>query len=125
MPVSRHTHRILVQVLCCLFVVRRLRPRSRLFPYTTLFRSHCADHQQRKQEFGQRNDQGNNSDEFVIVSAQQQQRQRPHGREEDQHGKQVSAVQHQCTIPTTAFPPNGQKKMTAITTSAPTTTHTA
>ena len=86
---------------------------------------HCADHQQRKQEFGQRNDQGNNSDEFVIVSAQQQQRQRPHGREEDQHGKQVSAVQHQCTIPTTAFPPNGQKKMTAITTSAPTTTHTA
>jgi hypothetical protein len=37
----------------------------------------------------------------------------------------MSAGQHYRTIPRTGFPPNGQKKMTAITTIAPTTTHTA
>ena len=61
----------------------------------------------------------------MIVTAQQQERQRPHGREEDQHGKQMSAGQHQRTIPITVFPPNGQKKMTAMIAIAPTTTHTA
>src|SRR5229473_5066421 len=86
---------------------------------------HCANHQEREQKFNQRNNQRDDANESVIVAAEQQQRQRSHRREEDHHGKQVSAVQHQCTNPRTGFPFAGQKKMTAMITMAPTTTHTA
>ncbi len=86
---------------------------------------HLRNHQEREKKFGQGNDQRDNPDEFVIVAAQQQERQRSHGREEDQHGKQMFAGQHQGNIPRTGFPPLGQKKMTAMTTIAPITTHTA
>src|SRR6266849_4455622 len=84
-----------------------------------------ADHQEGKQKFSQRNDQRDDANEFVIVAAQQQKRQRPHGRGEDQHRKQMSAGQHQRTNPRIGFPAEGQKKMTAMITIAPTTTHTA
>src|SRR5467141_3913467 len=86
---------------------------------------HYANHQEREQKFSQRNNQRDDANEFVIVTAQQQKRQRSHRREENHHGKQVSAMQHQRTNPRTGFPFAGQKKMTAMITIAPTTTHTA
>jgi len=86
---------------------------------------HGANHQEREQKLRQRNNQRGDADEFVIVAAQQQKRQRSNGREKDQHRKQMSAGQHQCTIPRAGFPLAGQKKMTAMITMAPTTTHTA
>src|SRR5260370_6214353 len=86
---------------------------------------HPGKHQQREKEFRNRNDHGDQTNVLVVVTAKHYQRERTHSGEKNKHGKQMSAGQHQRTISMTGFPVVGQKKITAITTSAPTTTHTA
>ena len=85
---------------------------------------HATQQEQREEEFRDGNNHGNRADELVVVAAEHYERGRADGGKENQHRKEMSAVQHQRTNPQTALPAPGQKKMTARTTIAPATTHT-
>ena len=67
----------------------------------------------------------NSAAELVIVAAQYHQGRRPNDRKEDQNREQMSAGEHQRTNPSAILLALGQKKITASTTIAPATTHTA
>ena len=86
---------------------------------------HAAQQDQRKEKFCDGHKHGDSANEFVIVAAQHHQSERAGGGEEDQHRKEMSAGEHQCTNPNAVLLALGQKKMTASTTIAPATTHTA
>src|SRR5579859_392032 len=78
---------------------------------------------EREDELGERNRKRETPNPFVVIAAKEQQRKRAEGREEDQDRKERPGG-HQRTLPKT-MPAAGQKKMTAMMTSAPMTTQTA
>ena len=86
---------------------------------------HTAQQQQRKKKFRDGNEHGDGADKLVIVAAEHHQRRGANGGEEDQNREQMSARGHQRTNPKAILLALGQKKMTASTTIAPATTHTA
>ncbi len=78
---------------------------------------------ERQDEFRERNGERQAANPFVVVTAQEEQRKRAERRQENQNREQRSG-RHQRTIPATGAAA-GQKKIIAMTTSAPMTTHTA
>ena len=78
---------------------------------------------ERQDKLGQRDGEREAANPFVVVAAKKQQGESANGGQENQNREQRSSG-HQCTIPTTGLAA-GQKKMTAMTTSAPMTTQTA
>ena len=86
---------------------------------------HLPKHEQGKNKFDERYRQRQPADPHMVVAAENHQRERAQGREENQEREQIAERSHQRTIPSTGFAAPGQKKITARIITAPTTTHTA
>src|SRR5262249_29786368 len=85
---------------------------------------HLEEQEQGENELDDRDNERQTANPCVVITAQEEQRERTESREEDDDREQVAARNHGCTIPCTVLA-EGHQNSTAMIRIAPTTTHTA